>query len=154
MQVSACRRSGVLAVMTLLVFVFANAARAQVDTASVVGSVKDPTGAVISGAKVTITNVATGENQVTTVGSSGNYVFPYLRVGTYDVAAEATGFKRAVVTGIVLNVEDRKQVDISMELGTTTQEIHVNLSEPLLDTQTADVGHVTDSQQVQDLPLN
>lgn len=138
-------------ILTLLLPPFLNA---QVDTASVVGAVKDPSGAAISNAQVTLTNVATGEKQTTNANTGGNYAFPYVRVGSYEISAEASGFKRAVVTGIVLNVQDRKEVDIALQLGTTNQEIRVNESEPLLDTQTADVGHVTDAQQVQDLPLN
>jgi len=154
MRIFVCKRLRQILTATLLVFVFAGGSRAQVDTASLVGTIKDPTGAVINGARVTVTNVATSEQSTVTVGDNGNYVFPYLRVGTYTVSAEAAGFKKAVVTGITLNVQDRKQVDISMVLGATSQEVKVTESAPLLDTQTGDVGHVVDSEQVEDLPLN
>jgi hypothetical protein len=138
----------------LLLLSLAAAMRGQVDTASIVGTVRDPTGAVIQDARVTAVNVATGETQSVTTGSNGAYLFPYLRVGNYSVTAEAPGFKKAAISGITLNVQDRKQVDISMELGTANQEVRVTETEPLIDTQTADVGHVVDTQQVNDLPLN
>ncbi|MGI8959209.1 MAG: carboxypeptidase regulatory-like domain-containing protein [Bryobacteraceae bacterium] len=141
-------------VCIFLILSFATALRAQVDTASIVGTIKDPSGAVIQGAHVTVTNIATGEAQTVTTGSNGSYLFPYLRVGTYSVAAEAPGFKKAATENVALNVQDRKQLDISMQLGTANQEVKVTETEPLIDTQTADVGHVVDAQQVQDLPLN
>jgi hypothetical protein len=154
MDNSAFRRLHSQFLGTFLLLSLVAVLRAQVDTASIVGTVKDPTGAVIQGAHVTVTNDATGESQSVATASNGNYLFPYLRVGTYSLAAEASGFKKANMSGITLNVQDRKQVDVSMELGTANQEVRVTESEPLVDTQTADVGHVVDAQQVSDLPLN
>ncbi len=151
---SICKRFSQFLIAALLLLVCAGVLRAQVDTASIVGTVQDPSGAAISGARVTVTNAATGEQSTVTSGDSGNYIFPYLRVGTYNISIEGTGFKTAVVTGIKLDVQDRRRLDISMELGTTTQTVNVVENTPLLDTQTADVGHVTDAEQVQDLPLN
>jgi len=80
----------------LLVLFLTALVSAQIDTASIVGTIKDPTAAVVGGAKVSVTNIATGETQSATTGSDGAFVFPYLRVGTYTVAVEATGFKKAV----------------------------------------------------------
>jgi hypothetical protein len=127
---------------------------AQVDTASIVGTIKDPTAAVIGGAKVTVTNAATGETQGATSGPDGTYVFPYLRVGTYTVTVEAAGFKKAVSGKVSLDVQDRKQVDIQLQLGSAQEMVEVAVEAPLLDTQTADVGHVVTGQQATDLPLN
>ena len=62
---------------------------AQIDTASIVGTVKDPSGAVIPSAKVTVNNQATGETQTVTASSNGNYAFPYLRVGSYTMTVDA-----------------------------------------------------------------
>ncbi len=127
---------------------------AQVDTASIVGTVKDSTGALIQSASVTVQNVATGESQTVKVSDAGTYVFPYLRVGNYTVSAEAGGFKKEIRDGIVLDVQDRKQVDFTMQVGSNSQEVTVTDSAPLLQTQNADVGTVVDSQQATDLPLN
>lgn len=151
-SVSRCLRGPVHCVFLLVSLL--SILSAQVDTASLVGTVMDPTGAIIQGARVTVTNNATGESQTVSTGSNGQYLFPYLRVGTYSLSTEAAGFRKAAMTGIKLNVQDRKQVDVAMELGTANQEVKVEETEPLIDTQTADVGHVVDSQQVVDLPLN
>lgn len=154
MHILMCRQICRTLIGSFLVFAFTAVSSAQVDTASIVGTVKDPSGAVIEGAQVTVANTATGETQSVKTGSNGAYLFPYLRVGNYTVTAEARGFAKAAVSGIILNVQDRKEADISMQLGTASQEVNVAESEPLIDTQTADVGHVVDTQQVQDLPLN
>ena len=82
---------------------------AQIDTASIVGTVKDPSGAVVPGARVTVVNSNTGESLTATTSGSGDYVFPYLRVGTYSVTVDAANFKQAVRNGITLDVQDRKK---------------------------------------------
>src|SRR5579862_9730115 len=81
---------------TLVLLAVSAIATAQIDTASLVGTVKDPSGAVVAKAKVTVKNVATNETQVATAGDDGLYSFPYLRVGTYSVSVEAAGFKTDV----------------------------------------------------------
>ncbi len=140
--------------VALSVLVLTGILIAQIDTASIVGTVKDPSGAVIPSAKVAVTNQATGETQTVTASSDGNYVFPYLRVGSYTMSVDAPGFKKSNISNIVLNVQDRKQLDVQMQLGAAEEKIEVTTAAPLLDTQTADVGHVVDAQQVRDLPLN
>ncbi|HXM95109.1 MAG TPA: TonB-dependent receptor [Candidatus Dormibacteraeota bacterium] len=150
-----CRSIMLISICGLLVALgFAPALRAQVDTASIVGTVQDPSGAVVQGARITVTNLATNESQTISAGENGAYLFPYLRVGTYSITVEASGFKKAVVSDITLNVQDRKGVDITLEVGSAAEEVKVTESAPLLDTQGADVGHVIDAQQVADLPLN
>src|SRR5438309_3502831 len=88
----------------------AGVSSAQIDTASIVGTVKDPSGAVVPSAKVTVSNVATGESLTATTSGNGDYVFPYLRVGTYSVTVDAPNYKTAVRNGVTLDVQDRKQV--------------------------------------------
>ena len=137
-----------------LILVSTAIAIAQIDTASILGNVKDPSGAVVPGAKVTVSNVATGESLTATTSGSGDYVFPYLRVGTYSVTVNAANFKEAVRKSVTLDVQDRKQVDFQMTLGTSMEKVEVTTDAPLIDTQTADVGHVVSGQQATDLPLN
>jgi len=137
-----------------LILVSTAIASAQIDTASILGNVKDPSGAVVPGAKVTVSNVATGESLTATTSDSGDYVFPYLRVGTYSVTVNAPNFKEAVRKSVTLDVQDRKQVDFQMTLGTSMEKVEVTTDAPLIDTQTADVGHVVSGQQATDLPLN
>ena len=144
-----------LRIAAVLMVTFASAVLyAQVDTASIIGTVKDSSGALIQSASVTVQNVATGESQTVKVSAAGTYVFPYLRVGSYTVSAEAGGFKKEIRDGIVLDVQDRKQVDFTMQVGSNNQEVTVTDSAPLLQTQNADVGTVVDSQQATELPLN
>src|SRR5215472_15540730 len=127
---------------------------AQIDTASILGNVKDPSGALVAKAKISVKNNATNEVQTTVSGDDGAYSFPYLRVGNYTVTVEAAGFRTAIRNDIVLNVQDRKQVDVELQLGSSQERVEVTSEAPLLDTQTADVGNVVSGQQATDLPLN
>jgi len=154
MQLSNSQRMRAFLIAIALVLASTAFAVAQIDTASIVGTVKDPSGAVVAGARVTVTNSATGESLTATTSGSGDYVFPYLRVGGYTVTVEAPNFKTAVRSGITLDVQDRKQVDFQMTLGTSMEKVEVTTEAPLIDTQTADVGHVVSGQQATDLPLN
>jgi hypothetical protein len=89
-----------LRIAAVLMVTFASAVLyAQVDTASIIGTVKDSSGALIQSASVTVQNVATGESQTAKVSAAGTYVFPYLRVGNYTVSAEAGGFKKEIRDG-------------------------------------------------------
>ena len=100
-----------LRIAALLMVTFTSAVLyAQVDTASIVGTVKDSSGALIQSASVTVQNVATGESQTVKVSDAGTYVFPYLRVGNYTVSADAGGFKKEIRDGIVLDEIGRAHV--------------------------------------------
>src|ERR1700728_2783088 len=83
-------------------------------TGAIVGTVTDPTGAVIPGAKITAKRVETGVSQSTVTGGSGTYTIPNLVVGTYDVTAEGGGFKIASATGITLDVSQQREVDFKL----------------------------------------
>jgi hypothetical protein len=124
------------------------------DTGSIVGTVHDQTGAAIPAAKITVTNVGTNVRQTTNTDASGQYVVPSLKVGTYAVAVEKTGFQTSVQSGIAVDVQSRVQVDVTMQLGFMTQRVEVSGTASLLNTQTAELGQVVESRKVQDLPLN
>jgi Carboxypeptidase regulatory-like domain len=127
---------------------------AQIDTASIIGSVKDPSGAVVARAKVSVQNTATNEVKTAITDGDGFYSFPYLRVGTYSMTTDAAGFKTSIRNNVVLNVQDRKQVDFQLQIGSNDQQVDVTAQAPLLDNVTADVGYVVSGQQATDLPLN
>jgi len=127
---------------------------AQTTSGAIVGSVTDPSGAVIGGASITVTNVDTGISVKATTDSSGEYVVTPLSVGHYSVAVEATGFKRSVRTDITLNVQDRLRVDAKLEVGAVTDTVEVQAAAPQLETDTSYLGEVVDSQRIVDLPLN
>ncbi len=128
-------------------------ARAQLDTASIVGTIRDSSGAILPGVTVTATLEGTGvaSNVVTT--SAGQYVFPALRIGRYTLAAELQGFKRAVQADVQLRVQDRLEVNFTLAIGELTEEVLVRGRTELLQTQSADIGNVIEARQVRDLPL-
>src|SRR3954451_21493148 len=127
---------------------------AQPTTGSIVGSITDTSGGVVSNANVTVTNANTGLAVKTTTDSSGNYAVTTLPVGSYTVAVEAPGFKRAVNTGITVNVQDRIGVNIALELGQVSETVEVTGAAPILQTDTSYLGQVVESQKIVDLPLN
>jgi len=123
-------------------------------TGTFVGTVTDPSGAVIPAAKVLATNVATGVSQSTITSSAGTYTIPNLGVGTYNVSVEGSGFKTAVANGVTLDVSQTRQVDFKMALVGVESTVEVNTAPPLLNTTDATVGGLVSEEQVQTLPLN
>ncbi|MBI4477269.1 MAG: carboxypeptidase regulatory-like domain-containing protein, partial [Acidobacteria bacterium] len=99
------------------------------------------------------TQEGTGVATTVVTNSAGQYVFPALRVGQYTITAELTGFKRVSRRGVALNVQDRSEVNFSLELGQISEEIAVTGRADLINTQSADIGNVVDERQVRDLPL-
>ena len=127
---------------------------AQTTTGSIVGTVTDPSGGVIGGATVTVTNTDTNIAVKTTTDTAGNYVVTPLSVGRYSVTVEAAGFKKSVRSDIPVNVQDRIRVDAALEVGAVTDTVEVQAAAPLLQTDTSYLGQVVDSQRIVDLPLN
>ena len=95
----------------------------QTTTGSIVGTVTDPSGAVIGGATVVITNMDTGIAVKTSTDTAGSYVVTPLNVGRYSVTVEAAGFKKSVRSDIPLNVQDRVRVDAVLEVGAVTDTV-------------------------------
>jgi hypothetical protein len=126
---------------------------AQTDTASIVGTVRDSSGAVMPGVTVTATQKGTEVALTAVTNSSGQYVFPNLRIGTYIVAAELQGFRRTVHPDVELNVQDRAEINLTLEVGQLAEEVLVKGETPLLQTETANIGYSVDEQQLRDLPL-
>lgn len=141
----------VLAVASLL---FAARLQAQ-ETADIVGTVTDTSGAVVPGATVTLTNVGTNISQSTQSSASGDYVFNLLQVGTYSVKVEAKGFKTFVAPSVTLAAGDRARVDSKLEVGNVTETVEVSGTvAPALQTDTSTIGSLVPSQSVEDLPLD
>ena len=123
-------------------------------TGAIVGTVTDPSGAVIPGAKVTATRVDTGVSQSTVTGGTGNYTIPNLVVGTYNVSAEGQGFKSGSATGITLDVSQTRQVDFKLAVTGVESTVEVDATPPLLNTTDGMLGGLVTEEQVQTLPLN
>jgi hypothetical protein len=135
------------------VAIFGRTASAQA-SAALEGVVKDSSGAVLPGAQVAATQTATGLTRLGTSNSSGYYRIADLPVGTYTVSATKDGFKKKVLENISLRVDQLANVDIPMDVGTTTEEITVQGESPLVDTSTTSVGGVVENKQITSMPLN
>jgi hypothetical protein len=120
----------------------------------ILGTVRDPSGAVVPNAKVTATQQATAFTRSTITDSIGNYVMPNLPVGIYVVTAEASGFKTATSTDITLDVNQQREVAITLALAGTATKVEVNAAPSLLTTTNATLGGLVTGQQVSELPLN
>lgn len=128
-------------------------ANGQAVKASLVGTVTDSSGAVVPGAKVTITEVNTGFSRSMETNESGYYVFSNLDPGVYRVEVEQAGFKKAVRDRVDVIVNTTVRVDLQLQPGEITETIEVVAALPLLQTDRADVGRKFETRQLQDLPL-
>ena len=120
---------------------------------SLSGRVMDPSGAVVPGAHLTLTNAATNVRQTTDANADGNYTIPYLQPGFYSLRAESTGFKAFERSPIEVRINAVVQVDVRLELGSATETINVTAETPLLDTGSASVGQTIDSRRLVELPI-
>lgn len=127
---------------------------AQVDTATIVGTVQDSSGAVVPGVSVTAKELDTNISTSTQADSSGNFVITPLKIGQYSITAKATGFKQETRSGIVLQIQDRVRVNFTLEVGAITETVNVQEETPVLQTETSSLGNVISSRQITDLPLN
>ena len=127
---------------------------AQADTGSIQGTIKDPSGAVIPNAKVTLTNEGTNLALTVTAGGDGGYIFSAVKIGIYSVSAEIQGFAKAIQPHITLNIQQQLVVDLTLKPGMVTQTIEVTGAPPALQTQNASLGQVVNARNVNDLPLN
>ena len=127
---------------------------AQTSTGVIVGRVTDPTGLALAGANVQLVNTGTGLSHRVETNSDGFYRSPDLPPGSYDITMEQTGFKTALIRGVVLQIDQTARVDISAELGAVTQQIEVQAAAPLLQTETSSTGQVISDQTIVNLPLN
>jgi hypothetical protein len=147
-------RKTTLAVVFLWLVGAAVTGLAQVDTGTVVGTIKDASGAVVPNATATATNVDTGIKTAVKSASDGNYVITPVKIGRYSISAEAAGFRTEVRQNIVLDVQQTIRLDFSLRVGSVTETTNVTGDAPLLDTQDASLGDVVASQQIEQLPLN
>ena len=123
-------------------------------SASLSGTVTDPSGEAVAGATVTVKNLETGAVRATKTGRQGRYSLFGLSVGLYEVRVSKRGFAAKVRTGIRLAVEEAAVADISLRLGRVSQQVTVNSDAALVSMNAASVGGLVGEQQVKDLPLN
>ena len=131
----------------------APATSAQV-SASISGRVTDPTGATVTGAAISATNVETGETRIALTDDAGRYYVAALAVGEYEVHAKKQGFQEQVRSGIHLVVGQEASVDLVLKLGEVTEQLKVMEDAPVVSVTAADSSGVVGERQVKDLPLN
>ena len=135
-------------------FLCASAAFAQTGgTGALTGFVKDPSGAVISGATVTITSNQTGQTRSEVTGGNGAYTFPLLPPGTYKVEFKANGFKILYINAVQVNVTETDEVDGTLVVGNVEQSVTVSGVAEQLQTQSSTEGTLVGSKEISDLPL-
>jgi hypothetical protein len=127
---------------------------AQTTSTTILGTITDASGAVLPNAKVTVTNTQTGQKREDTSSSTGDFTFPLLDVGIYDITVEASGFKQGVRRGIVLQINEKVRVDFALQVGATTEMIEVTASGAILKTDDATLGQTIEQRRVEELPLN
>ncbi|MEY3285149.1 MAG: hypothetical protein RIR86_3162 [Acidobacteriota bacterium] len=127
--------------------------QAQFETAAVLGTVRDQAGAVLQGARVTLRNTATGITATATTDANGDYSFPSVKIGIYRVSAELQGFSIGAVDQVNVTVEARQRVDITLQVGATTEIVTVTGQAPLLETESSSKGQVIGEKQMINLPI-
>jgi hypothetical protein len=147
-------RIPVLARMAVCALLAAASLLAQFETAAVLGTVRDPSGSVVPKAVVTLTNQDTGIQAKATTDTNGNYDFPDVRVGSYTVEVEATGFSKVSTKDVGVTVNARQRVDLTLQVGAVTQTVEVSGAASVLETDTSEHGQTINTQAVRELPLN
>jgi hypothetical protein len=135
----------------LLLFVSAGWAQS---TAQISGTVKDPAGAVVAGADVTVTQTDTGVKRTVKTDGAGSFTLPNLAIGPYRLEAAAQGFRTYVQTGIVLQVADNPVVNPTLSVGQINEQVQVEAAAAQVETRDTGVSQVMDSKRVVELPLN
>ncbi len=140
--------------IVLMISACANLAQGQISTATLEGTVSDPSGGVVAGATVALKNLGTQVSRTVTTGSSGEYTIPNLPVAHYSVSVTAPGFKTYNISDVELQVAQRATVNVSLQVGGVEQEITVGATTPIVETSQSSVGQVVNPSTVEHMPLN
>jgi outer membrane receptor protein involved in Fe transport len=146
-----CRPTFIWLVATLL---WTGSAVAQFTTARLSGVVIDKAGSAVSGATVTVEQVTTGYRQIAKTGSVGDYLFPSLPIGNYQLTVEMPGFSSYIQKGIVLAVNQSATQNVTLDVGAVAQQVTVQANPSMVTTQSAAVGQLINQKNMVGLPLN
>ncbi len=152
----AAKRFRVAAFLTILFVAVLGAlpAAAQFTTASLGGRITDPSGATVPAARVAVRNTATGVTYRTTSKSTGEYVFPALPVGTYELTVTRDGFETYIQAGIILTVNEAATQTVVLHVGGVNEKVTVTANTPLVTTRSATTGQLVNQQSIVNLPLD
>ena len=144
-----------LVVFSLFSFCLPSTVRAQaVAVAQVSGIVSDPTGKVVVGAQVSMTDTDKGQARTTASDSAGSYTLPNLPVGPYRLEVKSPGFKDYVQSGLVLQVGNSIQINVPMQVGSVSERVEVTAAANQVETRENSISVVIDAQRINELPLN
>src|SRR5947199_9447310 len=129
-------------------------ARAQVDTGTILGTVKDQSGGVLPGATVTITHEAQALTLTSVTREDGTYIFTPIRTGTYAIEVDFPGFKKAGRRGVTVGIQQQARVDFTLETGALSETVLVTGDSPLLQTGSGTIGQTLKSEVITELPIN
>jgi len=139
----------------LLLCLAAITGSAQTVTGSVRGTITDPSGAIVAGANVTVTNTATGVNTSATTNSAGEYSIRFLQIGQYKLTVDAQGFSKTSYGPFALEIDQVAKIDLSMKVGSASTSVEVSdLAQPILDTESATLGETFTENTINSVPLN
>ncbi len=128
---------------------------AQTFRGTILGTVTDPQGAVVSGATVTVRNLDTGLERTTQTSTDGSYAIPELPIGTYNVTVTQSGFQTSAITAVAVDVAAEKRVDVALKAGQVATTVEVSgESLPQIETSTDTLGGQFEDKQIVDLPIN
>ncbi|HMJ21902.1 MAG TPA: TonB-dependent receptor [Terriglobales bacterium] len=145
-----------LAVLCSLGFLFSTCffVHGQSTYGSITGSVADPSGAAVTDARVTLTNLGTAEKRTQPTGADGLYSFVNLIPGSYRIEAEKPGFKRVTQEPVVVQVQQNSKIDLALPIGQATETVEVTSETPLLQSESSSLGQVVEQRKANELPLN
>ena len=151
-----CNRSSfrIALSLILLLAILGSPAAAQLGTATISGIVTDSSGAVIVGATIGAVNNGTNFRRQTISNEQGQYNLPGLTPGSYNVSVQLKGFRRAELDNITLQVDQNVRVNVALEVGQVTETVAITAEAPLIESQSATLGAVVDTQKILALPLN
>src|SRR5215471_7203392 len=140
--------------IVLLIALGTSGVFAQTSTATIVGSVRDTTGALVPGVTIDIKHVDSGLTRTVLSNETGSYAAPSLPVGPYEISTTMPGFKQGVRSGINLVVGQQAVIDLTIEVGANAEQVTVSEEAPLVNTTLSSTAGLINEQQVKDLPLN
>ena len=142
-------------IIPLLLLALTLPGAAQTVTGAVRGTVTDASGAIVPGAKVTVTNTATGVKTSTTTNQAGEYSIRFLQIGNYKLTIEAPGFETATFGPFALEIDQTAKIDIPLKVGSTKTSVEVSDEyQPILNTENATLGETFTENTINNVPLN
>jgi Carboxypeptidase regulatory-like domain/TonB dependent receptor/TonB-dependent Receptor Plug Domain len=138
----------------LTLFLLTSIVYGQNPTASITGQVRDQSGGAVPGARVRVINTATNGTRATLTGSDGSYALPLLPIGIDSVTVEASGFKTDQRKGVELQIDQKAEMNFTLQLGEVNDVVNVESEAPLLQTESHSTGTVIENKKIVELPLN